>query len=309
MHTVPASQAAAFTAAYNAGTIPQAVAGQLAQVQGGNPLLQPERAKTYSIGLLFAPRVVPNLNGSVDFWQIRLDQAVGPLPAAVALTQCLQTGNPTYCALIVRDRFFSLNGATVAGGGYIVQTNQNIAAGLTSGIDVQTSYKLQLGHAGSLVWSLNGTYLLHATVQPLAGGGEYDCAGLFGLSCQTVNPRWRHLVRATWQTPWSVDASLNWRFMGKVGNDNNDPQPQLLGAAYSGGFDFALPQIPNISYIDLSFGYHGWKGVDLRGGVNNLFDRNPPLVSVAIQPGGAPNTYGAYDALGRQLYLAATVKF
>ena len=309
LHTVPASQAAAFTAAYNAGTIPQAVSGQLGQVQGGNPLLQPEKAKTYSFGMLFAPRAVANLTGSVDFWQIRLDQAVGPLPASVALAQCLATGNPTYCAIIVRDRFFGLSGATVAGGGYFIQTNQNIAAGLTSGIDVQTSYKLLLGHSGSLVWSLNGAYLLHDVTQPLAGGPEYDCAGLFGLSCQTVNPRWRHLVRATWETPWSFDASLNWRFMGKVGNDNNDPQPQLLGAAYSGGFDFVLKQIPNISYIDLSFAYHGWKGVDIRGGVDNLFDRNPPLVQLAIQPGGAPNTYGAYDALGRQLYLAATVKF
>jgi hypothetical protein len=43
--------------------------------------------------------------------------------------------------------------------------------------------------------------------------------------------------------------------------------------------------------------------------VDNLFDRNPPLVPVAIQPGGAPNTYGTYEALGRQLYIAATVKF
>src|ERR1700739_3869169 len=151
-------------------TNPQAVAGQLGQVQGGNPLLQPEKAKTYSFGLLFAPRVVPNLNGTLDFWQIRLDQVVGPLPASVALAQCLASGNPAYCALIVRDRFFSLSGATLAGGGYFIQTNQNIAAGLTSGIDVQTNYKLQIGHAGSLVWNLNGAYLLHAVTQPLTGG-------------------------------------------------------------------------------------------------------------------------------------------
>src|SRR5207302_1323978 len=101
LHTVPASQAAAFTTAFNNGTIPQAVAGQLGQVQGGNPLLQPEKAKSYSLGLLFAPQAVPSLTGSVDFWQIRLDQVVGPLPASVALKQCLATGNPTYCAVIV----------------------------------------------------------------------------------------------------------------------------------------------------------------------------------------------------------------
>ena len=116
-------------------------------------------------------------------------------------------------------------------------------------------------------------------------------------------------MRATWEMPWNVDASLNWRFIGKVGNDNNDPQPQLHLVAYQGSFDQDLQQIPNISYVDLSFGYRGWKGVDVRGGVNNLFDRNPPLVPLAIQPGGAPNTYGTYEALGRQLYLALSVKF
>ena len=309
LHTVPASQAAAFTTAFNNGTIPQAVAGQLGQVQGGNPLLQPEKAKSYSFGLLFAPQAVPSLTGSVDFWQIRLDQVVGPLPASVALKQCLATGNPTYCAVIVRDRFFGLSGATIAGGGYFVQTSQNIGSGLTSGIDLQSSYKVGLGHVGSLVWAINGVYLLHATTQPIAGGPQYDCAGLFGLTCQTVNPRWRHNLRATWEMPWNVDASLNWRFIGKVGNDNNDPQPQLHLVAYQGSFDQDLQQIPNISYVDLSFGYRGWKGVDIRGGVNNLFDRNPPLVPLAIQPGGAPNTYGTYEALGRQLYLALSAKF
>src|SRR5205085_1692149 len=252
-----------------------------------------------------APSIIelynPQLLGLIQFGN---DPCAPPVQAGVTLAQCLATGNPSYCALIVRDQFFGLSGATIAGGGYFVQTSQNIGSGLTSGIDLQSSYKVGLGHVGSLVWAINGVYLLHATTQPIAGGPHYDCAGLFGLTCQTVNPRWRHNMRATWEMPWNVDASLNWRFIGKVGNDNNDPQPQLHLVAYQGSFDQDLQQIPNISYVDLSFGYRGWKGVDVRGGVNNLFDRNPPLVPVAIQPGGAPNTYGTYEALGRQLYLA-----
>jgi iron complex outermembrane receptor protein len=315
LRTVSAAQAAAFTAAYGNGgstdVIPQAISGQLGQVQGGNTQLQPEKAKSYSFGMLFSPRAVPNLTGSVDFWQIRLTGAVAPIPAAVALGQCLSGVNPAYCPLIVREvTNYSLSGNTLAGGGYFIQTNQNIAGGLTSGIDLQANYRVQLpGSAGGLAWSLNGAYLLHAVTQPLPGGGEYDCAGLFGLTCQTVNPRWRHNLRATWESPWSTDLSLNWRFIGKVGNDNNDPQAQLFTVAYNGGFDFVLKQIPNISYLDLSATWHGRKGVDIRAGVNNLFDRNPPLVPVAIQPGGSPNTYGTYEALGRQLYLALTAKF
>jgi iron complex outermembrane recepter protein len=314
LNTVAAAQRAAFAARYGNGTttdtIPQAVSGQLAQVQGGNPALQPEKSKSYSFGFLFTPTALPNLSGSVDFWQIRIEGEVTTYPANVLVTNCLQTANPTYCSQVVRTSTdFSLQGATVAGGGYIVQTNQNIASVLQSGIDLQTSYKLSLDNFGSLLWFMNGSYLLHASTTPIPGGGSYDCAGLYGSTCQTVNSRWRHNLRTTWQTPWDVDLSLVWRFIGKVGNDNNDPNPLLRYAVY-GAWDIAQPAIPNVSYIDLSGVWHVSKAFELRAGMNNVFDKDPPIVTnPSLQGGGQANTFATYDVLGRQLYLAFTAKF
>ena len=320
LRTVPAADAAAFTALYgNGGStdhIPQAVSGQLNQEQGGTLLLKPEKARSYSFGFLFSPRAIRNLTGSIDFWQIHLDGAIAPYPVSVIENGCLQNNDPFYCSLIVRTRnngitpnTFSLQGATLAGGGYIVQIASNLASTLTSGIDLQTNCRVSLpAGAGSLSWGFNGAYLIHASTTPFSSLGSYDCAGLFGFTCQTVNPRWRHNLRTSWESPWNVDMSLNWRFIGKVGNDNNDPNPLLNGVVY-GAYDSALRQLPNINYLDLSAAYHGWKGVDVRAGVNNLFDRDPPLVPVTIQPGGAANTYGMYEALGRQLYVSFTAKF
>ncbi len=314
LNTVSPAQAAAFKAAYGNGTttniIPQAVSGQLAQVQGGNPKLQPEKAKSYSFGFLFSPTAVPNLTGSVDFWQIRIEGEVTSYPANVLVTNCLQTGSPLYCSQLVRSPTdFSLQGATVAGGGYIVQTNQNIASVLQCGIDLQTSYKLNLNGMGSLMWFLNGSYLLHASTTPLPGGGSYDCAGLYGTTCQTVNSRWRHNLRTTWAMPWDVDVSLVWRFIGKVGNDNNDPNPLLYQATY-GALDLAQTHLPNVSYFDLSGAWHVSKNFELRGGINNLLDKDPPIVvNPSLQGGGQANTFATYDVLGRQLYLAFTAKF
>jgi outer membrane receptor protein involved in Fe transport len=311
-----AAQIAAFTRAYGNGTttdiIPQAVSGQLGQVQGGNPLLTPEKAKSYSAGFLFTPSVVPNLSGSVDFWQIRVDGEVGAYPATVLVQNCLATGNPIYCAGVVRTSTdFSLQGAAVATGGYIVQTNQNIASALASGIDLQFNYKHGLGRWGTLAWGFNGSYFIHNTTTPLPGGGSYDCAGLFGTTCQTVSPRWRHNLRTTWQTPGAgLDVSLAWRFIGKVGYDNNDPNPLLAGAEYSGGYDFAVAQVPNVSYLDLHVAWHATNSLDVRGGIDNLFDRNPPIVTnPSLQGGGQANTFATYDVLGRQLYIAATMRF
>jgi outer membrane receptor protein involved in Fe transport len=49
--------------------------------------------------------------------------------------------------------------------------------------------------------------------------------------------------------------------------------------------------------------------VQIRGGVNNLLDKDPPVVTSEITAGGAANTYETYDLLGRQVYLAVTAKF
>ena len=65
------AQIAAFTAAYGNGNstniIPQAIAGQLAQVQGGSTELKPETANSWTFGVLLSPQSVPNLNGSIDY--------------------------------------------------------------------------------------------------------------------------------------------------------------------------------------------------------------------------------------------------
>ena len=186
---VSPAQAAAFTAAYNAGIIPQATLGQLSQLTGGNVALQPEKAKSYSFGFLFSPTAVPALTGSIDWYEIKLDGTVGVLPANVILTRCLDTGDPAYCSQLVRQpNTFSLTGNAVATGGYIVQTNINVGANEISGIDLQTNYRLTLpGRLGKLAFALNGAYLLKSATTPLPGAHTYDCAGLFGSTCQPAH--------------------------------------------------------------------------------------------------------------------------
>ena len=159
---------------------------------------------------------------------------MGVISANVALNTCLDTGDPTYCALIVRQHTTGgLTGNNIAGGGYIVQQNLNIANAEVSGVDLQTAYLLHLpGDSGSLSFAMNGAYLLTAKTTPLPGAHTYDCAGLYGNTCQTVNPRWRHNLRTTWSTPWNFDVALTWRFVGSVSLDNNDSDPTLDGAEH-----------------------------------------------------------------------------
>jgi len=291
-------------------TIPQASVGQLSQLAGGNQQLKPETASTYSIGVTLTPEELHNFTASIDYYHIKIDGEVGVLPANVILTRCLDAGDPAYCSQIVRSpNTGGLVGNSIASGGYIKQTNINIGAASVSGIDLQAGYKLDLPPAlGSLAFTMNGAYLLKTTTTPLPGGHTYDCAGLFGATCLTINPRWHHIFRTTWLTPWDVTASLSWRYIGRVGLDNNDSDPTLHFASF-GAYDYFNAQLPAISYLDLGVTWNVWKSLELRAGINNLLDKDPPLATFEIVAGGAANTYSTYDQLGRQIFLAFSAKF
>jgi outer membrane receptor protein involved in Fe transport len=304
-------------AQYNSGSIPQGTGSQLAQLLGGNLQLKPEKADTYSVGVTYTPASVSGLSASIDYYQIKLTNEIGSIPAALLLQECLNTGDPFFCNKIVRNvANGGLIGSTIAGGGYFLQTSLNIGAQTLDGIDLQGTYRQPLPDGfGSLGFALNGALLLKSDTQPFPGGPSYDCAGLYGGICATVDPRWRHNLRTTWSMPWNLELAATWRFIGKVSLDNNDPNPLLYGHSYrnrhTGGpaFNYFQARLPNFSYLDLAATWHAYKGIDIRAGINNVLDKDPPLVTSEITGSGANNTYETYDTLGRQLFVAFTAKF
>jgi iron complex outermembrane recepter protein len=293
----------------SSNTIPQGTGGQLTQLQGGNPDLRPERADTVTLGVTIQPQALPDFTASVDYYRIKLKDVVGALDAQIIMRNCLDTGDATYCSQLRRHPITgTLNGASVAGGGYIVQTNVNIGAALLEGIDVQGAYRLDVGAYGTLRVMLNGAYQLTNETTPIPGGGKYDCAGLFGPTCQTVNPRWRHNARVSWGLPLDFTVNATWRYIGGVKLDNNDSNA-LLAESALGGIASFRSSIGSVSYLDLSGSWQASKHLQLRAGINNALDRDPPLASVEIVSGGAPNYYEYYDGLGRQVFLAMTARF
>src|SRR6202022_2985479 len=141
-----------------------------AQIQGGNPQLKPEQSDSISVGMNFTPTFLPNFNASLDYWRIKLKDEVGVISAPIILSNCLATGDPVYCSLIVRTSQGSISGSSVAPGGYIGQTNLNAGAVRVEGVDLQTNYKLPLGDRfGSLMFALSGSYLIEFSTQALPG--------------------------------------------------------------------------------------------------------------------------------------------
>jgi outer membrane receptor protein involved in Fe transport len=301
-----------------ANNITQCVSGQCGEVIEGNSQLKPEVATTWSLGLTFTPVALPGFNASIDYYHIRLEDQIGNYPFAVIFNGCLLKDNPVYCSQIVRTAQGSLTGATVAGGGYILQKDFNLGLSIVSGFDVMMNYRYALPVGwGSFVTALNGAYLLHDTTTPYPGSGSYDCAGLFGSSCEdgSVNPHWRHNLRLTWETPWNVLLSAQWRFIGPTSFDNNSSNPLLAGAEEAGvtpsTYDQYNARIPGYSYLDLTAVWHALANLEFRAGVTNLLDKDPPLIPSGEITGnsGPANSYPTYDYLGRQLFVAFTAKF
>ena len=158
---------------------------------------------------------------------------------------------------------------------------------------------------------MTGTYLVDLITQPAPGidlnpdptvvDDTYDCTGFYSSVCLTPNPQWRHRFRTSWQTPWDVDLSATWRYYheteGLTGANNPLPHNRI---------DRILPAE---SYFDIAA---NWAITDKAGvtlGVNNVLDDNPSL-SASVGTTGNGNTYPqTYDALGRYVFLRATVDF
>ncbi|MBS0367013.1 MAG: TonB-dependent receptor [Proteobacteria bacterium] len=294
--------------------IPQGAASQLSGLQGGNTHLKPETAETYTIGLNFAPSQIPHFTGSIDYYHIALKDQINTIPASAIFQGCGVNNDPFYCSQIFRNPVTGgLNTVgPVSGGGYVIQTDVNTGALLMSGLDLQLAYRHDLPAGwGAMAFEMNGAYLQHFEQTPIPGGHTFDCAGYFGITCQTQESRWRHIARATWETPWGVDASATWRYIGPVSDDNNAPDPTLRFANpnYGGGYDFVNARIPAYSYLDLSGEWHANKILSFRAGINNVLDKDPPLLNVGLSVPGQANTIDVYDMFGRQIFVAFSAKY
>lgn len=299
-------------------------AGQYNGLIGGNPNLTPEKATTKTFGVVVQPSFLPRFSMTVDYYDIKIENAISPPNQDAVLKDCVTNATATFtplsCGLVHRDPSGSL---WLTPNGYVDNIPNNIGSTHTKGIELGMAYSHPISGVGRLGFNLNGTYLDKYKVdngytQP------YDCAGLYGPVCSAGGsttsgaplPRWRHKFRASLDTPGGIGVSLQWRYVGKVKAETLVNNQSLKGDfTYDPGL-----RIKSFSYFDLMASYTMAKKYTFRLGVNNVFDKQPPLVTSGnanrdgsnLCPTGPcnGNTYPAtYDALGRYLFAGVTLDF
>jgi len=288
---------------------------------GGSLLLKPEKGKTATVGAVYTPQFLDGFTATVDYFNIRVDGFIGTIDPLITLAGCYganTTGSSEsfFCPLVHRNAEGQLFGS-----GYVIQQTTNTGFLSTTGIDVEAHYSINLENwnvhgAGSVVLDIIGTALGTLVTEPVPGLGSYDCAGLYGAICGGPAPRWRHRLRFTWNSPWDgFVLSLAWRHMGAVDLDANEKDPFFDSVCGAPCNDLPDARVSSFDYLDVALDWPLREGVDLRAGVNNIFAKEPPAVdSLSLGIAGSSafsngNAYpGSYDALGRTIFVAVTIK-
>jgi outer membrane receptor protein involved in Fe transport len=275
---------------------------QVAAYRSGNPDLTPETADTWTFGAVLSPRAAsPWLAGfraSIDYYHIKIDDAIATIDVPVSLNKCFNAdgSNPNFdpqnyfCTLIGRDE--NSGGITNALKPYL-----NLGGYKTAGVDVQIDWGIRLADiglgdgSGKFGISSMINYLDKFEIQNLPGAPFQDFARTIGSG--TTLPRWRATTSVTFGTD-AFSALLRWRYIGSMMDSS-----RVTNAAS------VTPGVKAYNYFDLSLRVDPAERFSVRFGVNNLFDKVPPVVSGVLGQTDA----STYDVLGRTYYLAATARF
>ncbi len=264
---------------------------------GGNSLLKPETAKSWSIGTVLTPAT--GLNISVDYYSIAISGAISSLSSGQILANCYgATANPgfsasnPYCGRVARDPTSGQISLLTSG---LFNYNEF----KLSGVDFQVDYHFELDRlglspgAGSLAMGSVVAYLNKYSVTPSDGTAATKYAGAISDTFVTSDgenlyshPRWKANSYLSYsRSPFT--ATLRWRYLGSMTNLDDATQP-----------------VPAVSYFDADVHYVVSNKITLSAGVNNLANKSPPFIgTLELRTDAA-----TYDVIGRTWYVSAKMK-
>ena len=253
----------------------------------GNVNLQPERARTLVFGFVAEPSNIEGLRLAVDYWNIRINNAIANIGGQDAVTQCnLSNQTSAICSFVTRDPTTNVVTAT--------QTAPfNLTVQKTHGLDFEASYRT----GPWSVRALAGTVRENISLSPLVLN-PLDDAGTNTAS----QPKWRASLSTGFERgAW--DVSLQGRYLASTVWDRTR---NVLGV------DTDFNSVGSMFYLD---GQVSWKTKSWGGkqswyvNIQNILDRAPPF---APNTGGAtplPTNPNLYDQVGRMWRAGVRFEF
>jgi len=262
----------------------------------GNAVLSPETADTLTAGFVWSPTfsVLNGLQISADYYDIDVKKRITPLGAQRLIDECVSGVSPNFCNQIVRN----------AGTGLIERVDDrqvNAAAGVTSGVDIEVRYDLEPDFFSSQTENLRLRLFANHILENSVTTTTYrDDTG------SLTSPEWN----ATATLGYDIgNVGVNWitRYYDSTSYTNG------FGVFWRSGFDVDDATIASQTVHNLAVSYRG----ETAGGgnwvasfnVNNILDRNPPVVASQNLRGGQQGVSNVFDVFGRRYQLGLNYSF
>ncbi len=276
---------------------------QLEAQSGSNEALEPEESESTSFGLVYDASWLEGFNLSVDVWSIQIDNVI----TSAGFQQVLNTCSPTatgddathpiapFCDSLLQR---------AASGVPVTFINPLLNSGTleTNGVDFDVIYNFETSYGDiNLTWdaTYTDTYRLvndQGVAQSNQAGRNLGDAGF---------PRWKSSVNATWNID---DFSLvyNIQYIGE------QEESCAVGFVSTDTWRCSDPDgefntLDATVYHDMQASYYlDEYNTRFTLGVNNMFDKTPPISTTAFA-----NSFDAslYDPTGRFFYGRVSVKF
>lgn len=307
-----------------AGNVPSACSFAPPYLQTTNPNLEPEKSKSYTLGIIYEP--MRGLNMTLDYYKIKIENLV-----------VTRAGNdPSFVPTWVRGPIAPIDIATGVGNGttvgipkagpilYAESPYINAGSNETHGIEADVRYRWRLGNdMGTLSAALSAAHTFG--YKTTVGGETYQLAGTQGPSSvggATGNPKDRAQFTLGYNRgPLDVTATVNYT----SGFSTIDP---ALGetdcattAEHVGGRLYFTGMVQPAQYCNVSsftttnlnVQYKLTPNLTLRGAILNLFDREAPYDVATYGNSGAGTSYNASlhqaGAIGRFFSLGVNYTF
>ena len=273
---------------------------QISVTTGGNRELEPERSHSFSAGFVWSPWFGNDASWSerfdveVTFYRHNIDGAIQAINAQTQLDLCVDTLDPIYC-----------DGITRASTGAVSSFNNrltNLGSIKTDGWDVDLFWTLPQSSIGQFKLGWKNTFV-----------GRYEATGAAGQR----QPQKPGVEVADSSIPeWTSNASIGWtldnwsanwtvRHISELTEDCGDAVAFPVCSNQAAGTN----TLSATTFHDMQVGYRiDWmKGLQLTAGLNNVFDKDPPICLSCSLNGYDASTYDI--PRGRYWYLRADLRF
>lgn len=255
--------------------------------QGGNAALKPERADTFSAGIVYQPRWFRNFSASIDYYDIKIKEVISTITPQQIVDRCF-AGNDALCAQIVRQ-----NGDIIE----IRSPFLNLASLKTRGLDIEASYHSNLHGLSDRLDAEAGIRVLANYVDSFRNSDGVTVQEFAG-DMSSQQPRWTVQAMSYLETgPWRLTV-VN-RFIG-AGNVSN-----LYKAPHEIDDNHVASRLYTNANINYSAAWLGAKS-EIFLNVDNLFNVKPPK---GFGWGYGLSASPMYDVIGPMFKFGIRLKY